>query len=463
MCLYKPGRNRQPIGPHDRRPQVAAVERRTGDMLHIAQVDEQPLAGSRFRQIKRALIAGRARKGLGGRIAPFGPRLEPFHPPRAGQPRPAGNELQLPRAGDLGHQLAGCLPRPPRPVHLPLGVRPHEDRCGRFQPQVDRRAAVRTLHAGDSGPAGERIEDHRRGGRRSERHPTIERFHGVVHDEVAQPFRIPAANEPEPGMIDRRFAPHRSSLQALGQRPDEHAALSPMHLANWPVRLARGRQQRLDHRLESRPALLQSTQSGHILGQAMFEDHRPPGVGQFQKPRKRRVRHLPALRNDDCLPSRTIAPLHPPVLDGHRLKQAIRDIVEPVAAGPQHPRRFAQRALQRRLVVHRHVSHAAAPGIVNRPVEEHVIIRQPIAEHRLAPGDVLVQHRRLAPERIPRVHLRRGVERPARPGRVVGRIDATVIEDVVRAREEQEIQFRLQLLERLAKVLRQPGAALGGA
>ena len=176
------------------------------------------------------------------------------------------------------------------------------------------------------------------------------------------------------------------------------------------------------------------------------------------EPPPRRLRHLAAGRhNEGPVPSRLLR---------QRGDHLVGHVVEAHTRRRESPRRRADRLRTepaRRVVDAHHLGEPRpfGPEVAHRPVDERVLPRLARLGERLHARDVAVQGRHDPPERAARVHLQRGVEAPARPGRLRGRIAAALVEDVVDAREEEQVQKTLDLPRTLAEVLADPRAAFG--
>ena len=99
-------------------------------------------------------------------------------------------------------------------------------------------------------------------------------------------------------------------------------------------------------------------------------------------------------------------------------------------------------------------------GIEERGIDQQVVVGLSHLQEALAACGVVHQGRCVAPDAIGRTHVDRGIELPARPLSLLRRVGGAVEEDMVHAREEEEVEVGLHLRERHAEMLGQPGKGL---
>src|SRR3954454_22841996 len=83
------------------------------------------------------------------------------------------------------------------------------------------------------------------------------------------------------------------------------------------------------------------------------------------------------------------------------------------------------------------------PHVVNWPIEEDVVVRLAFLQDGLAAGDVRVEGRKIAPDRVLRIEFGGSVELPTWPGGVSRRVSRAVIYGVVHSREKLLVDYFL--------------------
>ncbi len=346
---------------------------------------------------------------------------------------------------------------------LPVFQRPQDERMSRLDTQPDFGGLALCLpRGGQTGAAAERVHHHDGTGRRGQCIPSVQRFLALIDNEVMSSRLVPPTNKHhiragqrlgyDAGKPERRrqFAHQQASLaqpgnpyRPLGVRHEGEGIKQQFHLL---------------------AAVRQVSQSGHVPRQMPLEDHRRAAVSQFQQLSQRIDGHVRRGRHRHDTVARAFG-RNPAAFGPHSLQETVRHVVEPESVRPQRAGRCSNRLLQQPVsfvdVHFTENSTALMPVVEDRPIQQHVVVGLSALEDALAAGDISVQRRHIMPDGIAGIHLRRGIEQPARPGRVVGRICAADAEYMVDSGNEHPVHQALHFLQRLAEMLGQPRAGFG--
>ena len=140
------------------------------------------------------------------------------------------------------------------------------------------------------------------------------------------------------------------------------------------------------------PLFFQIAPTRNIRRKIILKNHRRPGPGQGEQFLGGRQRQVSAGRHDDdaIIPA---GHLDFSISDFRRLQLPVGDVIEGAAAVPKFMRRFADGLIFKPDLLRLHLQcwqpvGGLVPIIINRPVEQHVVVRLARLQNGLAARDV---------------------------------------------------------------------------
>ena len=288
---------------------------------------------------------------------------------------------------------------------------------------------------------------HEGSGGGADRDPAFVSFRSEVGDEVIATVRGGAADEVEAG-IGQGFA------AGVGSEGGEDVGVDGC---------AGG--ERGEGGFELRAALGEAAEAGDVFGEFFEEDFRA-ARGEGGELLERGDGHAARGGDDDHLVTRVAAGEEGAGVGAGLEELGVGNVVEGVALLQEGAGEFADGLVREPLRVvdgeHFYVAGLVVEEVGEGPVEEDVVVGRAALENGLDAGDVAVEGAEVVPPRVLRMELGGGVEEPAGPGGVLGRVDGPVVENVVDAVGEDAVELGLHEGERLLPVIAEPGGALGG-